>query len=79
MYDEAAPQAVAGMSDEEISQALDTLQVLWGGEYMFGYDAEHDPERPWWVIKNGNLGTLVKAPTYQELNQLLTDAAEAVQ
>lgn len=77
--DEAAPQAVAGTSDEEISQALDTLQVLWGGEYTFGYDPEADPERPWWLIKNGNLGTLVKAPSYRELNQLLTDAAEAVQ
>jgi hypothetical protein len=75
--DEAAPRAVEGMSAEEIQQALDTLQLLWGDEYMFGYDAENDAERPWWVIKNGNLGTLVKAPTYQELNLLLTEAAES--
>jgi hypothetical protein len=74
---EAAPQAVAGMNAEEIRQALDTLQLVWGDEYMFGYDAEHDPERPWWAIKNGNLGTLVSAATIQELNQVLTDAAEA--
>jgi hypothetical protein len=67
---EAAPHAAEGMSAEQIEQALNVLRAAWGGEYMFGFDQEHDC---WWVIRSGNLGSLLTAPTAQELGNKLGD------
>lgn len=53
---------------EETEAALRALRLLWPGEFMFG----HDPERGYWVIKDGNLGSLLTGDTPGELNQALT-------
>jgi hypothetical protein len=68
MNDQAAPQAVAGgLTPEEIGQALTSLEAVWGDEYAFG----HDPDKGWWVIKSGTIGSLLIRDTVQELNEAL--------
>ena len=67
---EAAPQAAEGMSAEAIEKALNVLRTVWGDEYMFGFDQEHGC---CWVIKAGNLGSLLTAPTPEELGKQLSD------
>jgi hypothetical protein len=66
---EAAPQA-AGMSGEETGEALDVLRLLWGDAHLFGYD----PERGFWAIKEGHLGSLLTADGPEELARLLEEA-----
>ena len=68
--DEAAPQAAGRTSSEDINGALEVLQLLWGDGHTFGYD----PERGWWVIKDGHLGSLLTADSPEELARLLGEA-----
>lgn len=56
----------------DVSAALEMLRRLWGDEYMFG----HDPEHGYWVIKDGSIGSLLKAPSPEDLNQALTGREE---
>lgn len=65
---EAAPQAAEGISAGDIEKALGVLRLLWGDEYLFGYDREHGC---FWVIKGGNLGSLLTAPAVEELGRKL--------
>lgn len=65
---EAAPQAAEGMSAEDTDKALRVLRLLWGDEYLFGYDGKHGC---WWAIKAGNLGSLLTAPNPKELGKML--------
>lgn len=69
--DEAAPQAAEGMSPEGTAKALDVLRLLWGEEYLFGWDAEHR----WWVIRDGNIGSILTAGSPEELGGKLADEA----
>ena len=64
--DEAAPQAADSMSSEDVDKALDVLRLLWGDEYLFGFD----PDRGWWVIKEGRLESLLTADSPEELARL---------
>jgi hypothetical protein len=65
---EAAPQAAEGTSTADIEKALDVLRLRWGAGYVFGYDREHGC---FWVIKSGNLGSLLTAPAAEELGDKL--------
>ncbi len=66
--DEAAPQAAEG--SEDVARALDVLRLLWGDSYLFGYD----PDKGWWVIREGRLGSLLIADSAEELARLLDEA-----
>jgi hypothetical protein len=68
---DAEPQAAEGMCAEDIEKALDVLRLLWGDEYMFGFDPEHG----WWVIKNGHLISLLTADSPERLGKVLADEA----
>jgi hypothetical protein len=69
--DEAAPQAAVRLSAEEIEQALKALDMVWGDEYLLGYD----PERGFWAARPGEIGPLFMAGTPEDLGKVLTDAA----
>jgi hypothetical protein len=64
---EAAPQAAGGMNGEDTGKALEVLRLLWGDSYRFGYD----PERGFWAIREGRLGSLLTADAPEELARLL--------
>jgi hypothetical protein len=66
---DAAPQAAEGMSAEEIEKALNVLRLVYRDEYMFG----HDPEHGWWVIRKGDLSSLLTADSPGELGKMLED------
>jgi len=67
---EAAPQATDSRSSEDTCKALEVLRLLWGDEYTFGYD----PDRGFWVIKDGRIGSLLTADAPEELARLLEEA-----
>jgi hypothetical protein len=73
---EAAPQAAEGAYDGNAEQALGLLQMLYGDEYTFGYDEERGV---FWVIKAGNIGSLLTAPTPEALGGLLDSGPGAGQ
>lgn len=70
---EAAPQAAKGTYSGDVDQALSLLRLLYGDEYAFGYH----PDRGFWVIKDGDVGSLLTAPAPEALGGLLDSAPEA--
>ena len=68
--DDTAPPRAVGKNDEDMGKALELLRLLWGEEYLFG----HDPDRGWWVTKNGRIGSLLTAGSPEELARLLGEA-----
>lgn len=69
----AAPQAANGTYSGDVDQALSLLRLLYGDEYTFGYD----PDRGFWVIKDGKIRSLLTAPAPEALGGLLDSAPEA--
>ena len=69
MDEGAAPQA-AGISGEDTGKALEALRLLWDDSYTFGYD----PDRGFWAIRDGRIGSLLTADSPEELARLLEDA-----
>lgn len=70
---EAAPQAANGTYSGDVDQALSLLRLLYGDEYTFGYD----PDRGFWVIRDGKIGSLLTAPAPEALGGLLDSAPGA--
>jgi hypothetical protein len=66
--DEAAPQAVTGIRDEDAA-ALEMLQLLWGDEYSIGYDAE---KGLYWATPNGVMRILT-AVSVEELGKKIEE------
>lgn len=60
---EAAPQAASGMT-EETQQALDALDLVWGMDYVLGYDTD---KRWYWASRRGVTGHLITASDPAEL------------
>jgi hypothetical protein len=56
------------LSQADTGEAPEALELVWGGEYSFGYD----PERQvFWAVRPGEIGLLFMAPTHGELNDQL--------
>jgi hypothetical protein len=76
MNDEtAAPQAAGGMAPAGIQEALDALDLVWGDEYEFGWDAGVR----FWVRRHGAVGWLLTAADVTELGTFLADDIRARQ
>jgi hypothetical protein len=76
MSDDAATSpARAGVAySGDIGQALSLLQLLYGDRYTFG----QDPDRGFWVIENGKIGSLLTAPTPEALGGLIDTGTGSV-
>lgn len=75
--DEAAPQAAAGIAENEhdlevVSQALTSLQLTWGNAFMLG----HDAKGYWAALPKAGSGVL-RAGTREELDELCAAALKA--
>jgi len=66
---DARSQAAAGMSAEDIEKALDVLRLIHRDEFTFG----HDPEYGFWVIKNGDLASLLTDDSPEGLGRRVVD------
>jgi len=68
------PAGIQARRKQQAAQAVEydlhLLRAAHRDEYTFG----HDPERGYWVIKGGSLGTLRTAPTPGKLAELMKDA-----
>ena len=68
------PAEIHARRKQEAAQAVEydlrLLRSAYRDEFTFG----HDPERGYWVIKGGSLGTLRTASTPGKLAELMKDA-----
>ena len=67
--DEAAPQAAGGTSTEDTARMLDVLRLLWGDDYLIGFDDEHG----WWASRRGVVGHIMTAGSPDELGRMIGD------
>jgi hypothetical protein len=75
---EVAPQAAEGAYRGDVDQALGLLRLFYGDRYTFGYDPEHNPGEPWWVMEDGRIGALLTAPTPEALGALIDSGTGTV-
>lgn len=75
MDEAAAAQAAVRMSAGDVDAALDTLYLLNGDGYMFGYDPAASPERPWWSMKDGKISSTRYGASPGELQEAIDGPA----
>jgi hypothetical protein len=64
----AKPQAAGGTYSKDVEKALYLLGRVYKDVFTFGYD----PERgEYWVIRDGDTGTIQWAPAPEELGKLM--------
>jgi hypothetical protein len=67
------PAGVHARREQAAAQAVEyelcLLRAAHRDEFIFG----HDPERGYWVIRDGSIGSLLTAPTPGELGRKIRD------
>lgn len=66
----APPQPAGSRYSEDVEQGLNLLRVVYEECFTSGYDTDLNV---FWVIKDGNIGTVLTAAAPAELGKLIED------